>query len=98
MYNQTIEKTLARSQLGHVLAVRSDRTFLYKQGFFSNPALLLSVVLTFLLQMAVVYLPFMNVIFKTQPLTLTELGICTGGAVVLFHAVEMEKWIKKRRK
>ncbi len=89
---------LAMSQLGHVLAVRSDRTFLYKQGFFSNPALLLSVLLTFLLQMAVVYLPFMNAIFKTQPLTLTELGICIGGAVILFHAVEMEKWIKKRRK
>ena len=89
---------LSISQLGHVLAVRSDHTFLYKQGFSSNPALLLSVLLTFLLQMAVIYLPFMNTIFKTQPLTLKELGICLGGAVVLFHAVEIEKYFKRKRK
>lgn len=89
---------LSLSQLGHVLGVRSDRTFLYKQGFFSNKTLLLSVLFTFLLQMGVIYLPFMNEIFKTQPLTLIELGICTGGAVVLFHAIELEKWIKKRIK
>ncbi|MBK7523731.1 MAG: cation-translocating P-type ATPase [Saprospiraceae bacterium] len=86
---------LSLSQLGHVLAVRSDRTFLYKQGIFSNPPLLISVLITFLLQLGVIYLPFMNKIFKTQPLTLEELGICIGASVIVFHAVELEKWIKK---
>lgn len=87
---------LSLSQLGHVLAVRSDRTFLYKQGLFSNLPLLGSVFLTFLLQMAVVYVPFLNEIFKTQPLTLKELGICMGMALIVFHAVEIEKWVKNR--
>jgi P-type Ca2+ transporter type 2C len=87
---------LSLSQLGHVLAVRSDRTFLYRQGFFSNLPLLSAVFLTFLLQLAVVYLPFLNELFKTQPLSLMELGICMGGAVVLFHAIELEKWIRRR--
>ncbi|MBK8080329.1 MAG: cation-translocating P-type ATPase [Saprospiraceae bacterium] len=86
---------LSLSQLGHVLAVRSDRTFLFKQGIFSNPPLLISVLITFLLQLGVIYLPFMNKIFKTQPLTLEELGICIGASVIVFHAVELEKWIKK---
>ncbi|MBK6364343.1 MAG: cation-translocating P-type ATPase [Saprospiraceae bacterium] len=86
---------LSLSQLGHVLAVRSDRTFLYKQGIFSNPPLLISVLITFILQLGVIYLPFMNKIFKTQPLTLEELGICIGVSVIVFHAVELEKWIKK---
>jgi Ca2+-transporting ATPase len=86
---------LSLSQLGHVLAVRSDRTFLYRQGIFSNLPLILAVVLTFFLQMAVVYLPFLNEIFKTEPLSWTELGICIGASVIVFHAVELEKFLKR---
>lgn len=87
---------LSLSQLGHVLAIRSDRTFLYRQGLLSNLPLIGSVLLTFLLQMAVVYLPVMNEIFKTQPLTLMELGICLLLSTVVFHAVELEKWIRNK--
>jgi P-type Ca2+ transporter type 2C len=93
---------LSLSQLGHVMAVRSDRTFLFKQGIFSNMPLLVSVFFTFLLQMAVVYLPSMNRIFHTAPLNLIELGFCLAMSVVVFHAVEIEKWVKmgmrKRKK
>lgn len=88
---------LALSQLGHVLAVRSDHTFLYRQGILSNLPLLGAVILTFLLQLAVIYLPFMNTLFKTQPLSLEELGICIALSMVVFHAVEVEKWIKQLR-
>jgi Ca2+-transporting ATPase len=87
---------LSLSQLGHVLAVRSDRTFLYKQGFFSNLPLFLSVLATFVLQIGVIYSPFMNNLFKTQPLTLNELILCILISIIVFHAVELEKWIRKR--
>ena len=87
---------LALSQLGHVMAVRSDRTFLYQQGIFSNLPLMGSVVLTFLLQMALVYVPALNVIFKTAPLSISELAFCLGMSLVVFHAVELEKWLKLR--
>jgi len=86
---------LSLSQLAHVFAIRSDRDFLFKHGIFSNPQLLVTVALTFGLQMAVIYLPFMNQIFKTQPLTLKELGICIAASLAVFHAVEMEKLVKK---
>jgi len=85
---------LSLSQLGHVFGIRSDRTFLFKQGFFSNLPLLGSVVLTFILQLGVIYLPYMNHIFKTAPLSLYELGICIVLSLVVFHAVELEKWVK----
>lgn len=85
---------LSLSQLGHALAVRGERSFLYQQGLFSNWPLLSAVFFTFLLQLAVVYVPFLNKIFRTQPLTLQELGICVGLAAVVFHAVELEKWVK----
>ncbi len=86
---------LALSQLGHVMAVRSDRTFLFRQGIFSNLPLIGSVVLTFLLQMFLIYSPAMNKIFRTAPLTLNELLFCMGMSVVVFHAVEAEKWVKR---
>nr|WP_294907590.1 cation-translocating P-type ATPase [uncultured Lacibacter sp.] len=87
---------LSLAQLGHVLAIRSDREYLFKQGVFSNKELLGAVLLTFVLQLGVIYLPFANEIFKTQPLTLTELGICIAVSAVVFHAVEFEKFIKSR--
>ena len=89
---------LSLSQLGHVLAIRSEKEFLYRQGFFSNPQLIGAVFLTFILQLLVIYLPAANTIFKTQPLTLYELLTCIGVSAIVFHAVELEKWIKTRIK
>lgn len=86
---------LSFAQLGHVLAVRSDKTFLFKQGIFSNSLLLLSVLFTFCLQLGVIYIPFLNEIFKTQPLSLKELGFCILMSMIVFHAVELEKLIKR---
>ena len=87
---------LSLTQLGHVLAIRSDREYLFRQGIFSNMELLGAVLLTFMLQLAVIYLPFANEIFKTQPLTLQEVIICIAASAIVFHAVEFEKFIKKR--
>ena len=87
---------LSFSQLGHVLAIRSDRTFLFKQGILSNMPLLLAVGGTFLLQLAVIYLPFFNDLFKTEALSLGELAACLGLSALVFHAVELEKWLRNK--
>ncbi len=87
---------LSLAQLGHVLAIRSEREYLFKQGLFSNIELLGAVLLTFILQLGVIYLPFANELFKTQPLTMAELGICIGASAIVFHAVELEKFIKQK--
>lgn len=93
---QTIVFTvLSLSQLGHVIAIKSDRAFLFKQGIFGNMPLILSIIATLILQMAVIYLPFMNDVFKTNPLSLHELAICLALSLVVFHAVELEKFIKR---
>jgi Ca2+-transporting ATPase len=89
---------LSLAQLAHVLAIRSEKQFLISQGIFSNLPLLGAVLLTFLLQLAVIYLPVANSIFHTSPLSLNEMLICIGGAAVLFHAVELEKYIRGRRR
>jgi len=87
---------LSVSQLGHVMAIRSEKEYLFRQGIFSNPQLFITVMLTLLLQLVVIYLPQANEVFKTQPLSLEELLVSLGAAGVLFHAVEFEKWVKKR--
>lgn len=86
---------LAFSQLGHVLAIRSERQLLFQQGVFSNLPLLGAIMLTVALQCLVVYLPAANETFHTQPLSLRELLICLAAAAVVFHAVEIEKLIKR---
>ncbi len=87
---------LCFSQLAHVLAIRSERESLFTQGLFSNKSLLAAVTVTFFLQMATVYVPFMNQIFKTHPLTLWELGVAIGISSIVFIAVEFEKWLKRK--
>ena len=89
--------TLCFSQMGHVIAVRSDRQSIFKIGIFSNKPLLWALLLSFTLQMMIIYTPFFNDIFKTQPLTLYELGIIILVSTILFWAVEIEKWIKRKR-
>jgi Ca2+-transporting ATPase len=87
---------LCLTQLGHVLAIRSERQSLFKMGLFSNKPLLGAVVLTFLLQMAIIYIPAMNRIFKTEPLTAGELLMAIAASSIVFFAVEVEKWIVRR--
>ncbi len=87
---------LTLSQLGHVLAVRAERASLFSIGLFSNPLLLAAVSLTFLLQMATLYIPVLNNVFKTQPLNLSELLLCLVLSSVVFWGVELEKWATRR--
>jgi Ca2+-transporting ATPase len=88
---------LCFSQMGHVLAIRSNTQSLFSQGIFSNKPLLGAVLLTFLLQLATIYIPFLNPIFKTEPLSLKELVIVLAVSSVVFWAVEAEKWWKRRK-
>jgi Ca2+-transporting ATPase len=88
---------LCLTQLGHVLAIRSEKQSLFTIGLFSNKYLLAAVALTFLLQMATIYVPFFNPIFKTVPLTVGELLFCIAWSSLVFIAVEIEKAIKRRR-
>ncbi len=88
---------LCLSQMGHVLAIRSDHESIFSQGLFSNKPLLGAFGLTFGLQMATIYVPFLNPIFKTEPLTLNELLFTMVLSSVVFIAVEIEKFVKRRR-
>jgi Ca2+-transporting ATPase len=88
---------LSLSQLGHALAIRSDKVSLFRQGLASNKKLTLAVTFTILLQLAVIYVPFLQNTFHTQSLNWRELGSCIGVSSLVFVAVEIEKWFKRSR-
>lgn len=88
---------LCISQMGHAMAIRSDLKSLFHQGVFGNKQLVGAVLLTFALQMAVIYIPFLQDIFRTKSLNAFELLICIGLSSIVFWAVELEKWIKRSR-
>jgi Ca2+-transporting ATPase len=88
---------LCFSQMGHVMGIRSERESLFTIGVFSNKPLLGALFLTVGLQLILIYSPFFNGIFKTQPLSIYELGITLAVSTVVFWAVELEKWIFRLR-
>jgi Ca2+-transporting ATPase len=82
--------------MGHALAIRSHRDSLFTLGLLSNTALLGAVLLTFVLQMGVVYLPFLQDLFKTSALPPDELLVSLVLSTVVFWGVELEKWLLRR--
>lgn len=89
--------TLTFSEMGYVMAIRSNRESLFSIGLFSNTALLGAVVLTVVLQLAVVYIPFLQSLFRTTALSFQDLMICFGLSILLFLVVELRKLIIRLR-
>ena len=89
---------LCLSQLGHVLAIRSDHQSLFSIGVFSNKPLIGAVLLALLLQFSITYIPFLQPIFQTESLTLNEFILVMASSSLVFFAAEIEKLIFRRRK
>jgi len=89
---------LCLSQMGHVLAIRSEKESLFAQGFLTNKPLAGAFMLTLALQMMTVYVPFLNPVFKTKPLSLDELIFTLALSTVVFFAVEIEKLYRRKKK
>lgn len=76
MYAQTATFTyMAIAQLFHILNVRRLNGFGLDKTFFQNKLLLAAIAFSVVLQLLVVYLPFLNNVFGTEPLTLVTWGI-----------------------
>jgi len=89
--------TLTLSQMANVMAIRSERRSLFEIGLLSNKPLLGAVGLTVVLQLALVYVPFLQSIFKTVALPIPDLVLTVGVSSIIFWAVELEKWFLRRR-
>ena len=94
---ETVARTVAFTSLVMLEMVRVTmiRTQ-YRLSFFSNPFLLGAITLSVLLQVAVVYVPVMNVVFKTTPLAPHHWGyMCAVMAVMFIIGMVIAKQINR---
>ena len=83
--------TLCIAQMGHALAVRSHYRLTLEINPFSNPYLLVAIVVTTTLQLMLVTIEPLRNFFNTQPLTGSQILICLGFSSLIFVWVELEK-------
>lgn len=95
-WNTMVFLLLTIAQMGHALGLRSHSESVFKLPFFSNQYLLGAIVLTIVLQLLAVYMPFFNRIFGTQPLELWQLALVLVLSTVVFWVVEFEKLLMRR--
>jgi Ca2+-transporting ATPase len=97
VWRTMIFTTLTLAQMGNALATRSERDTLWQIGLLTNKFMLGSVLLTFFLQLAVIYVPFLNRTFGTTPLSLTDLLVSLGFSALIFISVEAFKWLRQKK-
>jgi Ca2+-transporting ATPase len=91
--------TLTLSELLRAFTARSERISLFKLGVFSNRTMNMAVIFSIVLVIAVIYVPFLNVIFGTVPMTLVEWLWVLPFAVMASIAAEITKiYLRARAK
>jgi len=89
---------LSCSQLFHSFNCRSMTESLFKIGVFTNGKLVLAAAVSFLLQMVVVYVPPLQVIFKTRPLGGVDWLMVIGISSFPLWAMEAVKLANRKGK
>jgi len=85
------------SEMFNAFNWRSDRYSVFSLGLFTNKALVFAILTTVILQLLVVYTPFLQFAFRTVPLSLSELGIITALASTTLISMEIVKYLNARR-
>jgi magnesium-transporting ATPase (P-type) len=87
--------TIVLAQVFNAFNSRSSTVSAFVRPF-ANRILLLAIVVTVLLQVAVVYLPGLSTAFDTQPLDAEQWAICWVLASLVLWAEELHKLIARR--
>ena len=88
-------QTIVFAQLFHLFNSRSIRGFAFNKDFFSNKAVFVVSVGMIVLQLGITYLPFMNNVFGTTPMSLSEWKYPLALGLFIFVVVEIEKAVMR---
>jgi len=91
--------TLVLAQLFYVFQCRAENDSMFNLGLFSNLYLVGAVLCSFGMQLAVIYLPFFQQIFKTTTLQFSHWGLilCFTAGITFLQALTRTVKIKKKR-
>jgi Ca2+-transporting ATPase len=97
MYAETMAfLTLSLSELLRAYTARSETYTLFRIGGFSNKGMNLAVLASAVLVLGVVYIPFLNPIFKTEPLGWQEWTLILPLLIIPSVVAELVKWLQRR--
>jgi Ca2+-transporting ATPase len=88
---------LSVSQLFHSFNCRSMTESLFKLGVFTNTKLVAATMLSFALQMSVVYVPFLQKVFKTRPLGMFDWVLVIAISSLPLWAMELWKLVARKK-
>ncbi len=87
--------TLALAQVFHALSARSQQRSAFDGRLFTNGWLWAALAGCVLLQLAAVYLPPLQDVLQTTPLTVPDWALVVGSALVPVGAIELAKIIRR---
>ncbi len=82
--------------VGFIVTARSITESAFTFNPFSNKWVLWGIAITIITNLMIVYLPFLNTLFRTAPFPVEWWGLIVFALLPGFLAVELEKFIKKR--
>jgi len=88
--------TMVFFQFYQALNCRSETRSIFRMSPRSNPFLFYAMIAAFFAQLAVLYVPALQWLFRTVPLTMAEwvkIGVVTSSIIIV---VEIDKWLRKR--
>ena len=88
--------TLTFGQMAAALTLRSESESFFRFGIRQNPALIGAIALTVVLQVAVTYVPLLQELFETKPLTATEMLTCIGLGTLTLFGLELMRVVNRR--
>ena len=86
-------QTLVTAQWVYMFNCRIQNGFALNKGVLKNKGLWIVSGVLLLLQLAIIYVPWLNIVFGTAPIPLYYWGITLAVGAVIFILVEIEKWI-----
>jgi Ca2+-transporting ATPase len=81
-------------QIFYMIHCRSLKDNILKIGLFSNATVFWGIGVVLVLQALFIYLPLLQRVFKTAPLSLTDLGITLAASFAIFPVISLEKWVR----
>ncbi len=90
--------TLVLSQMALAIGARSERESIFRIGLLSNRPMIGAILLTIVLQLGVIYVPFARSFFETEPLDAQHLLLSLAVCTLPLWCVEAEKWFSRRRR
>ena len=88
---------LTIQQMFHVLAIRLDRESLLTTSVRSNPLIYGAVLVTLLLQFALIYVPPLQTVFGTQSLDVGQMLIAIAVSSAILWVIELQKLFERHR-